>query len=109
MKKEVFYFILLIVGVSFFRSCLGCGGSNGPFNISDVESITARALINEGYGNVHIISEDCVNQKEDEVTYRFKAEFDYLGVKNTQSGFVYFYRNGDYKGIRLRNDLHVSN
>lgn len=107
MKKNLFYIVIFILGISFFRSCLGCGGGSGPLNASDVESITERALINEGYDNVHIISEDCVNEKEDEITYRFKAEFDYLGVKNTQSGFVYFYRNGDYKGMRLRNDLHV--
>lgn len=110
MKKNSWGALVIVLFIYFFfKSCLGCGGgsSSGPFSASDVERITRNELMANGYDNPHIISEECVNQTEDEVTYNFEAEFDYLGVKNTQSGFVYFYKNGDLKDFRLRNDIHV--
>ena len=59
------------------------------------------------YDNIHITSIDKVNEENDIITYKWKANFKFEGAKCSQSGFIYFYNNGDIEDFRVLNDLEL--
>ncbi len=78
-------------------------------NISAVKkSVTACLRNRTDYQNVHILNVEKVNEEDDEVTYRWEAEFKFQGVRCRQSGFVYYYKDGDVKDFKMLNNLKVA-
>lgn len=76
---------------------------------SYVKKSVATCLRREtDYQNIHVLNVNKVDGKEDEVTYRWEAEFKFLGVRCRQSGFVYYYEDGDLKDFKRLNDLNVA-
>ena len=101
MKKFIIY---------CFVSCLflivySCSNNN---DTSAVKKSVTSCLMDENYENIHVSNIEKVNEEDDEVTYRWEAEFKFLGARCRQSGFIYFYKDGDLKDFKMLNNLKVA-
>jgi cation transport ATPase len=85
---------------------IGSGG--GTFDNSSVEDCIKSNLEGRyGYTEVHVTSLDEIDDTKDNIVYHYKAEFKQMGMRNTQSGNITFYSNGDVKDFTTLNDIHL--
>lgn len=102
-KKWLACVLLAVACLFIFPNKRGGGFSN-----SAVEEIVKYELIaSTNYDNIHVLNVHKVNEEDNTVTFEWKAEFRHLGALCRQSGFIYFYRNGDVKDFVKLNDIHV--
>lgn len=86
-----------------------CGDKNtSSSRLKGVEKSVKVNLVERRNENIHVTDVEFVREEDGTLTYKWAAEMKTsVGLRVKESGFIYFYDNGDFKDFIELNDAEV--